>query len=291
MRWRAGRAAAVVAVVVALCAAAGVRAADAAGSAPRAGAASHKPLWELGLGIAALHAPDYRGSDETSAWLLPLPYVVYRGRVLRADRDGARALLFDSERVEFDISLHGTVPVRSGNAARSGMPELPATVELGPAARVALWRSADARTRLELRVPARSVISVERSPRVVGATFTPHLQWLRSGVAGGWNVGLQAGPVFGNRRYHAHYYGVDAVHATAQRPSYAAPGGYGGWHAMATASRRYERMWVGAFVRHDSLRGAAFAASPLVRSDRAWMAGLGVAWVIGTSAETVPERD
>jgi len=291
MRWRAGRAAAVVAVVVALCAAAGVRAADAAGSAPRADAASHKPLWELGLGIAALHAPDYRGSDETSAWLLPLPYVVYRGRVLRADRDGARALLFDSERFELDISLHGTVPVRSGNAARSGMPELPATAELGPAARVTLWRSADARTRLELRVPARSVISVERSPRIIGATFTPHLQWLRSGVAGGWNVGLQAGPVFGNRRYHGHYYGVDAIHATAQRPAYAAPGGYGGWHAMATASRRYERMWVGAFVRHDSLRGAAFAASPLVRSDRAWMAGLGVAWVIGTSAETVPERD
>ncbi len=253
--------------------------------------APRRPLWELGLGVAGLHAPDYRGSDQTSAWLLPLPYVVYRGRVLRADRDGARALLFDSETVEIDISLHGAVPVRSGNVARSGMPELPATVELGPAARVALWSSADARTRLELRVPARSVVSVERSPRVVGATFTPHLQWLRGGVVGGWNLGLQAGPVFGNRRYHAHYYGVDAAHATAERPAYAAPGGYGGWHAMASASRRYERLWVGAFVRHDTLRGAAFAASPLVRSDRAWMAGLGVAWVIGTSAETVPARD
>jgi outer membrane scaffolding protein for murein synthesis (MipA/OmpV family) len=267
-----------------VCACAAARAAD-GGTAPR------KPLWELGLGVAALHAPDYRGADESSAWLLPLPYVVYRGRRLRADRDGARAMLLDSDRVEIDVSLYGTVPVRNGNAARAGMPELPPTVELGPAVRIALWRSADARSRLELRAPLRSAIAVERSPRSVGATFTPHLQWGRDGVAGGWSLGLQVGPVWGSRRYHEHYYGVDAGHATGQRPAYAAPGGYGGWHAMATASRRFERTWVGAFVRHDSLRGAVFESSPLVRRDGGWMAGLGFAWVLGTSSRTVDASD
>ena len=38
-----------------------------------------RPLWELGLGVAALRLPDYRGSDQSSTYLLPLPYVVYRG--------------------------------------------------------------------------------------------------------------------------------------------------------------------------------------------------------------------
>lgn len=277
-----GRVAAVFAV---LCACAGACAGDDGPSTKR------KPLWELGLGVGVLHAPDYRGADESSAWLLPLPYVVYRGRWLRADREGARALLFDSDVIEIDVSLYGAVPVRNGNAARAGMPDLPATVEIGPAARVALWRSRDARTRLELRVPARSAIAVDRSPRSVGTTFTPHLQWLRDGVAGGWSVGLQAGPVWGSRRYHAHYYGVDAAYATAQRAAYAAPGGYGGWHAMLSTSRRFGHAWVGAFVRRDSLRGAAFAASPLVRRDDAWMAGVGLAWVLGTSSYTVEARD
>lgn len=285
MRGRAGLA------FLTLCACTGACAADDAAAAGRSEATQRKPLWELGLGVAALHAPDYRGADESSAWLLPLPYVVYRGRWLRADRDGARAMLFDSDRVEIDISLYGAVPVRNGNAARAGMPELPPTVELGPAARIALWRSADARSRLELRVPLRSAIAVERSPRSIGATFTPHLQWGRDGVAGGWSLGLQAGPMWGSRRYHAHYYGVDASEATAQRPAYAAPGGYGGWHAMATASRRFERTWVGAFVRHDSLRGAVFETSPLVRRDGGWMAGIGVAWVLGTSSRIVDATD
>jgi len=38
-----------------------------------------KPLWEMGIGGGFLLMPDYRGSDETRAYLLPYPYAVYRG--------------------------------------------------------------------------------------------------------------------------------------------------------------------------------------------------------------------
>ena len=92
-----------------------------------------RPLWELGIGVAGLRLPDYRGSDQSRGYVLPLPYIVYRGTWLKADRDGARALLFDSQRVKVDVSVAASTPTRSSdNSARAGMPNLPGTFELGP---------------------------------------------------------------------------------------------------------------------------------------------------------------
>ncbi|MHB9102535.1 MAG: MipA/OmpV family protein [Sulfuricella sp.] len=34
----------------------------------------------------------------------------------------------------------------------------------------------------------------------------------------GWNLGLAAGPIFADQRYHQHFYGVDPAYATAARP-------------------------------------------------------------------------
>ena len=92
-----------------------------------------QPLWELGLGAGWLQLPHYRGSDQNHQWLLPVPYAVYRGEIFRANRDGARAVLLDSERLDVDISTALSAPIRSrGNRARAGMPNLAPTFELGP---------------------------------------------------------------------------------------------------------------------------------------------------------------
>ncbi len=58
------------------------------------GHAELKPLWEAGLGIGAVTFPDYRGSDRTQTYMLPVPYFVYRGEFLKADRNGLRGLFF-----------------------------------------------------------------------------------------------------------------------------------------------------------------------------------------------------
>ena len=246
------------------------------------------PLWELGLGVATLRVPDYRGSDRIRTYALPLPYAVYRGTWLRADRDGARALLVDSERVKVDVSVSGSVPTRSrDNTARSGMPDLAPTVEIGPNVDLRLLQSDDARIRLDLRLPLRAAIAVQRSPEAIGATFSPNLNLDVKRFAGGWNLGLLAGPLYGDRRYHAYYYGVESAQATASRPAYRPGGGYAGWQALAAGSRRFGRLWVGAFARYDSLRGAVFEASPLVRRDHDLTVGLGVSWVFASSGQLV----
>ena len=246
------------------------------------------PLWELGLGAAALRLPDYRGSDQTRNYLLPLPYLVYRGEWLRADREGARALLVRTDRVKLDLSAAATVPTDSeDNAARRGMADLRATVEVGPNLNLALAESADRRLRLELRLPLRAAFTLERSPRSIGYTLSPNLNLDISGVAGGWHVGLLGGPLYADRRYHRYFYGVAAADATSARPAYAAPGGYAGWQALAATSRRIGSAWVGAFVRYDSVSGAVFESSPLVRRTHEVSAGIGVAWVFAASERLV----
>ena len=247
-----------------------------------------KPLWELGLGAAGLSLPAYRGSAERSNYLLPVPYVVYRGELLRADRDGARAVLFDSDRIEVDLSLAGSVPVQGeSEGRRAGMERLPGTVEVGPNLNLTLWRSARRAAKLDLRLPLRAAITLESSPRMIGGVFAPNLNLDLSDWAAGWNAGFLVGPLFQSSKYNDHYYGVSPAEATASRPAYRAGGGYAGWQAVAATSRRFKDFWLGAFVRYDSLRGAVFADSPLIERSSGVGVGVALAWVLATSQQMV----
>lgn len=253
-----------------------------------------KPLWELGLGAGAVSFPDYRGSDHRRVWLLPVPYIMYRGEFLRADRDGIRGRFFDSDRVELDLSLAASVPVDSdGNEAREGMDNLDPTVEIGPSLDLTLWRSARRDRKLDLRLPLRWVVTVSGSPRDVGIVFSPRLNLDVRNPLGysGWNLGLQAGPIFTDRRSNAFYYDVAGADVTPTRPAYASRGGYGGNQFMAALSKRFDTYWVGGFARYDTLHGAVFTDSPLVRSRSAWSVGFGIAWMLGESATRVPDED
>ena len=263
-----------------------------AGDPPAPAGATSEPLWELGIGIAAVHFPDYRGSDQSGTYALPLPFVAYRGRFLRADRNGARAILFAGTRVLVDVSLSASVPTRSkNNEARQGMPDLAGTFEIGPNLNVELWQSADRRLKLDLRLPLRQAITLQSHPRGAGITFSPNLNLDVRQVAGSWNLGLLAGPLFADRRQHRYFYGVAPEFATAARPAYDAPGGYAGWRATSALSRRFGNAWVGGFVRYDDLHGATFAASPLVRQGRGLTAGFGVSWIFATSNQRVVADD
>ena len=95
--------------------------------------AEELPRLELGIGVTSIHLPDYRGSSEQRNYLLPLPFVIYRGENIRADRDGIRGLLFKHPRMALNVSIGGYVPVDSAdNPQREGMSDLDPTFEVGP---------------------------------------------------------------------------------------------------------------------------------------------------------------
>lgn len=256
--------------------------------------AAEKPLWELGVGLSALSFPDYRGSDESSLYAMPFPYLVYRGDFLKADRNGIRGTLFDSDRVELNVSFGASLPVSSDDSvARRGMPDLKPTVEIGPSLDLNLWRTPDRRYKLDLRLPVRTAITMRGGMQDIGWVFSPRVNLDITDVPGmpGWNLGILAGPMYGSERNHEYFYSVDSAYATAGRPAYDAKAGYAGSQFLLALSKRYPKYWIGAFARWDSLDGAAFAASPLVKTDHYFAAGIGIAWVLGESSRKVEAEE
>lgn len=250
-------------------------------------ARAERPLWELGLGVGWLKLPDYRGADHARNWVLPVPYVVYRGKILKADRDGARAVLLDTDRVDFDISVAATAPARSqGNAARQGMPDLAATFEVGPNLNLTLARGAW--WKLQARAPLRAALTIESHPRMIGWQAGPNLAL--DTRLDGWNASLLAGPVFGSRGFNGYTYDVAPPYATPARPAYRAPAGFGGWRAIASTSRRFGSMWLGGFVGADTVSGAVYETSPLVRRPRTLAFGVALSWVFAASAQQVSDE-
>ena len=253
--------------------------------------AGEMPLWDAGIGATALSFPDYRGSNERQAWVLPFPYIVYRGEFLQADERRTRGLFLRSNRFEIEASVNGTVPVDSNeNDARRGMPDLDATLEFGPALNLLLTESRDRRTRVELRLPVRAVFSSDLSyVRHVGWIFQPTVNAdIRDPLGyAGWKLGLLAGPLMTDQRYNRYFYSVEPMFATPARPAYSAGGGYAGSQAIAALSKRDGDYWVGGFIKWDSLSGADFEDSPLVREKQSLAAGIAVARILGRSKSRV----
>lgn len=253
--------------------------------------AVERPLWELGAGIGVLSLPHYLGSDQQHTYALPLPYFVYRGKILKADREGTRAVLFESDRLDFDVSGSVMPPTRSeDNDARRGMADLKPTFELGPnlnftIARGPAWK-------FDLRVPVHGVATLESNPRFVGWTATPRLNLDLVNVAGSrWNVGLVGAVSFATRDVHGRIYDVDPADVRPDRPAYRAGGGYSGAHLRVSLSRRFDSVWAGVYLRGDRIDGTRYEASPLVRQRGNVFVGFAASWVFATSATMVDVPD
>ncbi len=254
--------------------------------------AKEAPLLEFGLGAGAIAFEDYRGSNTTHAYPVPVPYFIYNGKFLKADREGIRGRLFGQDWIEINVSGDATTPVNN-DRARYGMPNLRSTLELGPSVDLHLLHSADSRIKFDLRVPVRAAITVEATPKFIGWTFTPRFALDVADPLGhaGWNAGVLAGPLFAGRRYHDYFYSVAPQYATSSRPAYEATAGYAGTQTIGALSKRFANFWVGVYGRYDTLSGAAFVDSPLVQRKGYWSAGFGFAWMIHRSEQMVEVPD
>lgn len=249
--------------------------------------ADDKPLWEAGVGLAGLFNPHYLGADQNDAYVLPIPYVIYRGKTVRADRGGLRGYLYDSERLDLRLSLGGSLPVNSDdNDAREGMDDLDLMLEVGPTLQYQIFRSDKHLLRADW--PVRGAFTVGNNFLYhQGWTSNPRLHYVTD--VGQWTMTTTVGPVFSDRRYHGYIYSVDAKDVRADRPFYQANSGYTGSRFSVGGKRRFGKYYVGAHLRYYDLDGAANDDSPLVKQDDYFAVSFIFAYVFSESDTLVSD--
>lgn len=237
-----------------------------------------QPLWEMGvvgLGVSQLAYP---GSDQQIRRGLVLPYFIYRGKVLRADRDTAGLRAIKTETFEVDVGFAGSFGSRSDEIdARRGMPDLGTLVEFGPRLRWNLgagpgggrWRAV---------LPLRGVFDLSDRAAHRGMALEPELQFERRSDSG-WLYGMSVGAIIADERLASTFYEVRPEFARVDRPAYEAKAGLVSWRLGASIGRKLTPDWrVFGFARVDSVTGAANQDSPLVRRNAGATAGLGLTY-------------
>lgn len=244
------------------------------------------PLWEAGVFGGTAVTPAYPGASERSTRTLALPYLVYRGEVLHADRSGVGARLVNTDKTEFDVGFALSLPAKSDDVpARRGMPDLGTLVEFGPRLKIKLAEpSPNSRVRLEL--PLRAVIEARGGLHRQGATFEPRLAYTLADPQGRWHIDTALSAVLGNKGINDYFYGVEQQFATPGRPAYAAKSGLMITRLGLGGSYLLHRDWRAfAFLRYDNYTGAANRDSPLLRQNSGTSAGIGLMWTWRRSSQ------
>jgi len=242
------------------------------------------PLWEFGVGAGGISQQAYPGADEQVGRAALLPYVVYRGKVLRADSDGAGLRAIRTEGFELDVSLAGSLSSRGDSLkARAGMSRLHTLVEIGPVARWFL-NGRDAVHRITFELPVRGVFDARDLSRHRGLTLEPKLS-LDHQVRGGWSYGLSASLLIGDERLGSTFYAVAPAEVLPGRRAYDAQAGLIAWRLNSRVFRQLTPdLRLFAFCRLDSVAGGANRGSPLVRKTTGASAGVGLIYTLKRSA-------
>jgi len=245
------------------------------------------PLWEAGIAVGAATLPQYMGSDERYNFAAPIPFFIYRGERLKIDRGSITTELFGVRNLSLDASLGIGLPVRNSNRARAGMPDLKFSLQAGPRLN---WRiHEDEAFRVTARMPWRGVIDTSGSWR--GWVSEPDMVFAYRPDAD-LRLQLNAGLLYGSRRFHDTYYTVAPAYATPQRPVYQSRAGLHSWSLTATARYRLsDSISLFSAVRYRNLASGVIADSPLVKDQNYLSATIGMAWSIWESDQLVTRDD
>lgn len=243
------------------------------------------PRWEAGFAAGGGHVPDYPGSDRSRTRGIVVPYMIYRGPVLRIDESGVRSRLLDTTSWEFALSATAAFNAKH-NEAREGMPRIDWMVGIGPQW---IYKGFAAEGGPALHLKLRALLSTDfKRVDGRGISLDPEARWRFVRVLGTpAALSLSVQPSWASRRLHQYFYEVTPDQATPARPAYVARAGYLGTEFGATLSHRPARDWSW-FVttRLMSLHGAANEASPLLRDRSNVSIGAGIVWTPWRSRES-----
>ncbi|SNY41678.1 Outer membrane scaffolding protein for murein synthesis, MipA/OmpV family [Arsukibacterium tuosuense] len=249
--------------------------------------ATELPLWEAGIIGLSIEQLAYPGSSEQVQRNFVLPYLIYRGDFLRADRDNVGLRAYKSDTLELDVGFAAALgSSESDIPQRDGMPELGTLVEAGPRLR---WTISDNiwGSRLRLDLPVRAVFDIEEGMRYSGVSFEPALfADVTTAAELSYTFGVSA--LFGSEKLTDRFYQVAGQYANAGRPEFDAQPGLIALRVSGAISKKFSSKWRGfGFARYETVTMARNRRSPLVVDNGGWSVGIGVTYIWATSAQTV----
>jgi outer membrane protein len=252
-----------------------------------------RPKWEVGIGALAFITPNYPASDDYRTLALPVPYFVYRGRVLQADDEGSRLRHRFTPNIELGFSGGGALSSNSSSSgARRGMPDLDYLAEIGPNLRLS-FDGPVPRSKLQLDLPVRAVFSLGSDLRSRGATFAPELSLTsRYLPKDRLTLRLSIGSDWATSALHEYFYEVDSQYEIeGQRPAYSASAGYLG-SSIGTRLSYVFTPRVSGFVatRYYNHAGAANENSPLFERNNNYSLVVGFIWSLWQSQARAEDR-
>ena len=246
-----------------------------------------QPKWEVGVFLGMLSIPQYMGSNERYQLAFPMPYFTYRSERLRVTGQGVRTYLFKNHDLTLDASFGAGLPVKNGNQARIGMPNLPFTLQAGPRLNWQLQHNASEDVRV--RFPVRW--NMDTSFHGVGWLFEPEILRTKR-ITPAWSYRLSAGALFATQAYQERFYSVPAAYATANRPAYQAKGGLHSVFLRVASYYHYDdNLFIMFASRYRNMQVGTIAASPLVKKTHAFSVFLGVSYRFWQSDEKIEDDE
>lgn len=252
------------------------------------------PLWEFGLAAYARFGPAYPASEEWQLNIIPLPYPIYRGKILRMGDhtdNPVRAHLLRRDRVKLDLNFGGNFAANGDDIdARTGMPDLDLLLEVGPELEFQFTPEPFG-GKMFLALQARGAASLDGlNPDWRGMVYSTEFKFERPFQSSEFI--LRLAPEWASTDYMDFFYGVAPAYAMPERPAYEAGNGYLGTRLSLTLRYAITRKFdiVGG-LRFGFYHGAANADSPLFTQQTTSWVMLALIWKFWASERRAAASD
>ena len=238
---------------------------------------THAGYFNWGAGVLSMRLPHYRGANQTKDYYLPTPYIIYQGDELEAESAVLIYKFLHNKFFSIQLSVNGGLKVDSDESeARSGMPPLNYTFEVGPMFIFHLYQTDT--LGLQFEFPIRQVFNTDFTDlHMTGISAAAYLTlYLDAPNQLDWGLEIFSGPLWGDHKLHNYYYTVRPEYELATRATYQAHSGYAGYLLGIIGKYKIGHFIMHPFLRYDNLSHAVFEDSPLVKKKSYAMFGLGL---------------
>jgi outer membrane scaffolding protein for murein synthesis (MipA/OmpV family) len=248
-----------------------------------------KPLWELNLAAYGRYGPSYPASEESQFNFIPLPFPVYRGKILRVGDSTEKPVttrLFRRDRIKLDFDFGLNFPVDSKDVdARTGMPDLDLLVEAGPELELQFVKAPADIGEMFLSLQLRGAYSFDGlDPTWRGTIGSTEFKYVRPLNSDRTEFIVRLIPEWASTDYMDYFYSVAPQFATADRPAYDAKSGYLGTKLAFSVKHNFtNKFQLRSGIRFGFYQGARNEDSPLFTQDTTTSVYVAVLWKVWES--------